>query len=141
MNSKDDNYNFADADSFADSDREALLDVLEVRCQTNVAEVRERSRNAEQQLRTASIEILAGNACDRNGPLAEMVLSNLSELSASGISNRPIMVGSVYSVQLPTSIAPRGATLAVCDRCMMLGDTSYELRFRFPARLELTSTP
>ena len=113
--------------------QDRLLDDLEVRCQTNVATV----RDSEPRRRHATIDVLAGNACDRDGPITTVQAGELGPLSATGISSRPVMVGSVYLLQLDPQLLPTGSTLAVCDRCVMLGDSSYELRFRFPSPLEL----
>jgi len=110
-----------------------LLDDLEVRCTTNVAPLRE-AKIARHRVR---VDVQAGNACDRAGMLTELQTNELNDHGLSGIAPKPLMVGSVYHLQFDRSTTDVAPALAVCDRCTMLSDTSFELRFRFAHPVDL----
>jgi hypothetical protein len=66
-----------------------------------------------------------------------MQSSEVSTTGMSGIASKPIMAGSVIHMQFDRSTLDVPPTLAICDRCTMLSDTSFELRFRFTQPIEL----
>ena len=112
---------------------DALLDELEVRCQTNVAAVRE-SASQHKRMR---VDVRTGNACDRDGVLTELHTSQLNSSAVVGIASAPLMVGSVFHLTFERSALDVPSTLAVCDRCVMLSDDSFELRLRFATPIKL----
>ena len=126
-------HNFHNDTAISDSQHEDLLDDLEVRCHTNVATIREASAKHTDTL----VAVSAGNACDRSDAITEFRSSQLSEIGLNGIASRPVMVGSVFLLSFsqgqsttPTSV------LAICERCSMLGQSSFDLRFRFTQPLD-----
>jgi len=121
--------------TFTEDTADALLDELEVRCHTNVAAVRERPT----KLPRVTADVFAGNACDRDGRLAAVSVGELDRRGLTGLSPRPLMVGSVFQLRF-TPQTDVAATLAVCDRCTMLGDSSFELRFRLATPIDLPTT-
>ena len=110
-----------------------LLDELELRCQTNVAAVRE----STSQHARVRIDVRAGNACERHGLLTELRTSQMNSSAVVGIAAMPLMVGSVFHLTFERGQLDLPATLAVCDRCVMLGDDSFELRLRFATPIDL----
>jgi hypothetical protein len=126
-------HDFSTQDQFTEQQQRALLDDLEVRCQTNVATIRDASSRRIQ----ARVALLPGNICERNSATTEMQTSELSSSSISGIAPKPLMVGSVFHLQFERSSLDLSPTLAICDRCTMLSDSSFELRFRFTQAIEL----
>ena len=128
-------HNFTTDESFTDSSQQDLLDELELRCDTNVASIREASSTRTK----ARVEIRPGNACDRDNVLSVMTSSEISATTMTGIAERPIMVGSVFHVQFDRQVLDVAPDLAICDRCTMHSDTSFELRMRFTQAVELAS--
>lgn len=126
-------HNFHD-DTISDSQQSDLLDELDVRCHTNVATIRQ----ANPKRTDIEVTVRAGNACDRGEAIAEFRTSQCNEVGLNGISAHPIMVGSVFLLSFgqDQGTAPP-AVLAVCERCSMLGQSSFDLRFRFTQPLEL----
>jgi hypothetical protein len=120
-------------DKLSDHQQEDMLDDLDVRCQTNVAAVRATTCRRVH----AAVELRPGNACDRDSLLTCMQSSEVSTTGMSGIASKPIMAGSVIHMQFDRSTLDVPPTLAICDRCTMLSDTSFELRFRFTQPIEL----
>ncbi len=114
-------------------DESDLLDELEVRCRTNVAAVR---ASASHRVR-ARIEVWAGNACDRQAMIAEVSTSELCDTGLTGLAVSPVMVGSVFLLRFDERVLDVPPTLAVCSRCAMLGDRSFEVQFRFTSPLDV----
>ncbi|MCK5942281.1 MAG: hypothetical protein KAI24_09960 [Planctomycetes bacterium] len=113
--------------------QDAMLDELEVRCTTNVAPLRE----AKIQRRRVRVAVRPANACDRNGLRTELLTSETSEHGLAGIAPSPVMVGSYYHLEFDREVTDNAPALAVCDRCTMLGDESFDLRFRFAQPVDL----
>lgn len=113
---------------------EQMLEELELRLHTEVATLRAMSPRQRHE----RIEIHAGNACDRDGMITELQTSELSTVSTTGLSPRPVMVGSVFQLRFDRHVVSAGRTLALCERCTMFGDASFEIRFRFSAPIELS---
>lgn len=128
-------HDFSTHDQFTEQQRRTLLDDLEVRCQTNVATIRDAS---SQRIHTR-VTLRAGNVCERTTVVAEMQTSELNASSVTGIAVQPMMVGSVFHLQFERSSLDLSPTLAICDRCTMLSDSSFELRFRFTQAIEIAS--
>lgn len=105
----------------------ALFEDVEVRCRTDVAAVR---GNAGRTTQT-TVEVRAADIVDRGAVLAELSTTELRGQGVGGLASRPVMVGSVFHLSFPADDFDVRATLAVCDRCAMLGDASFELHFRF----------
>ncbi|MFN3244078.1 MAG: hypothetical protein ACE37K_21405 [Planctomycetota bacterium] len=114
--------------------QDALLDDLEVRCTTNVAELRE----AKAPGRPMRVEVHAANACDRDGAETELQAGDTGDQGLSGIAPKPVMVGSVFQLRFDRATTDLPPALAVCERCTMLSDTSFELRFRFAHPVDLS---
>lgn len=125
-------HTFNNVEELSNRQQEDMLDDLEVRCQTNVASVRD---IATSRIHT-SVEIRNGNACDRGTVLASVQTSEIGTTGMTGIAKQPVMVGSLFHLQFEEA-AELPAILAVCDRCTMLSDTSFELRFRFTQPIQL----
>ena len=126
-----DDFDFGN--SSRDGQTEELLDDLELRCTTNVAAVRE----SAWQHKRVRVEIRAGDACLRTGLLTELFTNELSPVGLVGIAPMPLMVGSVFHLQFERHSLDAPSTLAICDRCAMLGDSSFELRFRFTQAIDV----
>lgn len=105
----------------------ADLGDLEVRCRTNVAAVRDSATRPT----SASVEVRAANVVDREARFVELATTAFTSQGVGGIAPQPVMVGSVFHLRFPSDDFEVRATLAVCDRCVMLGDASFELHFRF----------
>tara|TARA_R110002072_G_scaffold25443_7_gene85280 strand:- start:19381 stop:19773 length:393 start_codon:yes stop_codon:yes gene_type:complete len=128
-------HNLPNEQSFTDGDQQDLLDELEVRIDTSVASIREATTNR----RHARVELRAGNACDRDAVVSVLQTSEVHATTVTGIANKPIMVGSVFHLQFDQRILDIAPTLAICDRCTMFSDVSFELRLRFTEPVEITS--
>lgn len=126
-------HTFDPANHLSDDRAGDLLDQLEVRCSTDVAPLRE----TEARRRHVHVEVLPGNVCDREAAVAQLQTSELGERTTTGIASRPVMVGSVFLLRFPQDVVASRSSLAVCERCAMLGEDSFELRFRFPSPIEL----
>lgn len=128
---------FHNVEGMPDQQQENLLDDLEVRSQNHVAEVRDSVRESVMQRVHAAVELRHGNACDRDTVVTTAQTTEVTTTEMSGISAKPVMVGSVFHLQFDRTALDVPPTLAVCDRCTMLSDTSFELRFRFTQPIEL----
>lgn len=128
-------HNFTNDEAFTASNEQDLLDDLEMRCHTNVAPIREASATHTQ----ARVEVRAGNACDREAVLSVLKSSEVHATTMTGIATRPVMVGSVFHLQFNQRVLDIPPTLAICDRCTMLSDASFELRMRFTQPVEICS--
>ena len=119
-------HDFPDA-TLTEPPDERLLDDLEVRCATNVAAV----RGTAVLSTPVTVEVRAADIVARGAVLAELSTTEVSSQSVTGIAVRPLMVGSVFHLRFPDGDFAARATLAICDRCAMLGDASFELHLRF----------
>jgi len=124
-------HEFNNVDELSVRQQENMLDDLEVRCQTNVASVRDMTTS---HIHT-NVEIRNGNACERDSVLTSVQTTEVGATSMTGLAKKPVMVGSLFHLQFDQEVDVP-ATLAVCDRCTMLSDTSFELRFRFTQPIE-----
>jgi hypothetical protein len=114
----------------------ATAEDFDLRCSTGVAAARD-----QLTLRThARVFVRPANAVDRGQPPVPLQASELSPCDVLGIAELPVMVGSVYHLEFDRTAADVPATLATLIRCTMLGDASFELRFRFLQRVELPRT-
>jgi len=128
-------HNFTSDDSLTEQQQQSLLDDLEVRCQTNVAAIRE-AASVRTRVR---VELRSANACDRETLLAEVQTSEISSATLTGIATTPVMVGSVYHLRFDRQTLDVTPALAVCDRCTMLSDAAFDLRFRFTQPIDVTA--
>ena len=128
-------HDLTNDDTFTDGKQQALLDELDVRISTKVSSIRE----ATATRANARVELRAGNACDRNAIVSVLQTTEVHPTTLTGIANQPVMVGSVYHLQFDRRNLDISPTLAICDRCTMLSDVSFELRLRFTQPIELTS--
>jgi hypothetical protein len=129
-------HNFTNDDAFTASNQQDLLDDLDMRCLTNVASIREAAATHTQ----ARVEVRAGNACDREGVLSVLKSSEVNATTMTGIATKPVMVGSVFHLQFDQRILDIPPTLAICYRCTMLSDASFERRMRFTQPVEICSS-
>lgn len=129
-------HTFDNVDDLSDRQQENMLDDLEVRCQTNVAAVRE----ATSHRMHAVVELRHGNAGERDSVLTSLQTSAVSSTGLAGIAAKPLMVGSVFHMQFDRKTIDVPPALAICDRCTMLSDTSFELRFRFIQPIEVAGS-
>jgi len=127
-------HDFDDRAMFSDQTDGALLEEFEIRCQTDVAALREHS-SKRARLR---VEIRDGNVAERRAMLTELQTTEVNLQGLLGLASRPIMVGNVFHLRFERGTVNTPSTLAVCDRCTMLADESFELRFRLMQRLEVT---
>ena len=114
-----------------DSQVEALLDDLEMRCRTDVASVRDQTA---VHRRTATT-IRPGNASQRRGMA---VTGETTEWRRQGVTchtDAPIAVGDVFQLVFDREAVDLDALLAVCDRCTMLGEDRFESRFHFASEI------
>lgn len=113
--------------SLRDALPEPPMGELILRCRTDVAAVRRATPPAAQH----RVELLPGDICARGEPLGTLQTSELTAHTLAGIADRPIMVGSVFQLRFDRTSLDVPPTLAVCERCAMLSETSFELRLRF----------
>jgi hypothetical protein len=127
-------HDFDDHPMFSDRPDDSLLEDFEVRCQNDVAALRG-NNSTRTRLR---VEVQDGNVADRRAVLTELQTTEVNQQGVIGLASRPVMVGSVFHLRFERGAVSTPATLAVCDRCTMLGDESFELRFRSMQRLQIT---
>lgn len=114
-----------------------LLDDVELRVRSDVS----RARSLTSQRLKVAVTIRPANAVDRG---TTMGIAQTTELRRQGMTcmhKQPIMVGSVFHLAFERSELAVGPTLAVCDRCSMLADSSFELRFQFVQEIDLPMSP
>ena len=114
-------HDFRDDPTMADAQVEELLDDIEMRSRADLAAAREMSSIHCK----AEIVIRPGNAAV-SGRAVELRSHGLTSLAET-----PLNVGDVYHLTFDRTELDIDPLLAVCDRCTMLGDTSFEARFRF----------
>jgi len=126
---------FHEDTALAETQVNALLDDIELRCSTGVAIARDVSAVRKK----IAIEIRPGNAGERNSSCAIGKTIEVRTQGATCVTDTPITVGNVFHVTFTKVDFSVNAMLAVCDRCTMLGDASFEARFRFVNEIRIPS--
>ena len=114
----------------------ALLDELELRCRTDVSN----ARGLASCRRQVGVTVRAANVVDRDTVAAIGHTTELRRQGAVCLVSRPTMVGSFFLLTFDREDLDAAPALAVCNRCSMLGDASYELCFKFVQEIDLPIT-
>lgn len=118
-----------------DHQTDALLDDIELSCRSELAN----ARSLATSTRRVSVVVSPGNVVDRAGHGLAAETVELTSGAATCRAGAPVAVGSVFHLAFDRSALDLAPTLAVCDRCTMLGDDAFEARFRFVQNLVLPS--
>ena len=119
----------------ADEQVDDLLDDLELRCGTGVSGARGMTavrRKVTVTIRPADVQARKSSAT--TGTTSEMRRQGLSCLTPE-----PVAVGSVFHLTFDRDQLDLAPLLAICDRCWMLSDSSFEVRFQFAQAVNLPS--
>ncbi|MBM4061641.1 MAG: hypothetical protein FJ265_11185 [Planctomycetes bacterium] len=116
---------------------DALLADLEIRCRADLASARDQAARRS----AVRVTVRAADVVDRARVLAELRTSELSRTHLLGIADRPVMVGSLFQLTFAREDLDHAPALAVCDRCTMLGDESFEVRFRTVQEIDAGAAP
>jgi hypothetical protein len=114
-----------------------LLDDLELRCRADVST----ARSLASCRRKVGVTVRAANVIDRDQIAVTGHTVELRRQGAVCIASRPTMVGSCFQLAFDQNELGLAPILAVCDRCAMLGDASFELGFKFVHEIDLSPLP
>lgn len=114
-----------------------LLDDIEIRCSADLAA----ARGMTTVRRKVAVEVRPGNASDRGAVVARVDTTEIRSRSITTMADVPVMVGDVLHLTFDRNALDVVPVLAVCDRCTMLGDASFEVRFQFVHEIALPTDP
>ena len=120
------------ADMDADAAQE-LLEELEVHHPVDVS----RARDLSSRRVKSAVVARPANVCDRHLTVVEGVAVLLGRQGVTCRFGTTVVVGSVFHLtfdRVEVDLAPR---LAVCDRCAMLSDSTFDVHFQFVQEAEL----
>ncbi|MCR9245971.1 MAG: hypothetical protein NXI31_13140 [bacterium] len=112
---------------------EELLDDIEMRCSADLTAARDM---ATVRCKVA-VEVRPGNSSLRTTNVVNGDTTELRSQSVTALTSAPLMVGDVYHLTFDRNSLDVAPALSVCDRCTMLGDSSFEVRFKFFSELAL----
>jgi len=118
----------------AQSEAELLSD-LEVRCRTDVSN----ARTLTALRYKVAVSVRPANVADRHSHAMTAHTTEVRRQGALCLAPFPIMVGNVFHLTFGRSYLDTPPVLAVCDRCSMLSDASFELGFKFVQEIILPS--
>ncbi len=130
-------HDFGPDHDLTDRLAQQLLDDIELRQRSDVGRAREL---AGVRLK-ATLTIRPANVVDRGAFAATGTTTELRTQAALCMFPVPVMVGSMFQVEFARGDLDVPPVFAVCDRCAMLGDASFEVRLRFVADLPLPESP
>ena len=119
--------------ALAESQIDELLEDLELRCRTDVTAAREMNSLHCR----VGVTIRPGNASERGQSVAQAETVELRSQGMTCLAAAPVAVGDVHHLTFDRNSSDIEPLLAVCDRCTMLGDASFEARFRFVHQVAL----
>ena len=120
-------HDFEENTELGDEQINDLLDDIELRCSPDLAA----ARDMATVRRKVGIEIRPGNASARTTVVTSGDTTELKTQGLTAVTEQPIMVGDVFHLTFDRTALDVAPVLSVCDRCTMLGDASFEVRFRF----------
>lgn len=129
------NHDINEDRTLAETQIDDLLDDIEIRCRTDVAA----ARGMSVLSCNLGVDVRPGNATERH---SHCVAATASEIRSQGMTSHavePVTVGNVFHLTFDRSGLDVEPQLAVCDRCTMLGDSSFEARFRFVNEIQIPS--
>jgi hypothetical protein len=126
-------HEFASIAVQSDQQEAELLDDLELRCRTEVAT----ARGLASCRRRAAVMVRAANVAERDTIVTAGHTTEVRRQGAVCIAHRPLMVGSFFHLTFDRNDLDVAPALAICDRCAMLGETSFELGFTFVHGIDL----
>ena len=109
-----------------DTDTTDVLDQLEF-ASSAAADI---TVNRNRLARAVQVTVRPADVIDRQTDELVIRTSEIGDRCVVGFGPEPRMVGSVYHLEFDRSSLDCPSTLAVCDRCTMLSEASFELRFR-----------
>ncbi len=119
--------------ALTDSQIDELVEDFEVRCRTDLSAAREISAVHCR----VNVAIRPGNASERGQHMTKGEAVELRNLGMTCLTATPVSVGDVFHATFDRDDSDIEPLLAVCDRCTMLGDASFEARFRFVHEIAL----
>lgn len=119
----------------ADEQVDDLLDDLELRCRTGVGG----ARSMTAVRRKVAVTIRPADVLARKSSAVSGTTSELRHQGLSCLAPEPVAVGSVFHLTFDREQLDLAPLLAVCDRCWMLTDSSFDVRFQFAQEVTLPS--
>lgn len=126
-------HDFVNDHHLSDQLTKDLLDDLAVRRRTDIAKVRELTAIR----RKAALTIRPANVGDRASFAASGATIELRRQAATCMFPVPVAVGDVFHVEFARDDLDLPTAFAICERCAMLGDTSFEVLLRFVQEIAL----
>lgn len=112
---------------------EELLDDIEMRCSADLTA----ARDMATVRRKVAVEVRPGNSSQRTTDVVTGDTTELRSRSITALTSTPVMVGDVFHLTFDRTALDVTPALSVCDRCTMLGDSSFEVRFKFFSEIAL----
>lgn len=130
-------HQFQNEPDLADQQIDELLDDIEIRCTADVAAARE--LNAVRA--KIGVTIRPGNTSDRSTLIATGDTVEIKSQGVACVTDHPAGVGDVFHLTFERGSCDLAPILAVCDRCTMLAEASFESRFKFVHEIVLPKAP
>ena len=121
----------------ADEQVDHLLDDLEVRCRTGV----DGARGMTAVRRKVKVTIRPADVVARKSFATTGTTLELRHNGTSCLVTEPVAVGSVFHLTFEREQLDIAPLLAICDRCWMLTDSSFDVRFQFAQEVALPVDP
>jgi len=125
-------HRFGKDTRLVDDQAQELLEELEISQRAVVDSAREMSSIRVH----ASVVVRAANVCDRDTVLGTGHATEVARHGVACIVDRPPAVGSVFHLGFDRQQLDLEPVIAVCERCAMLGDEAFEVRFQFLGEIE-----
>lgn len=97
-------------------------------------------RAAVARANRAAVTVRPADVAARDQMIAVAQVTELRARIVVCIAPRPVMVGSFFQLAFERAELDVAPTLGQCERCHMLGDTAFELRFKLVQEIELPAT-
>lgn len=87
----------------------------------------------------SAVTVRPADVAARDQVIAVAQVTELRSRIVVCIAPRPLMVGSFFQLSFERTELDVAPQLGQCERCHMLGDTAFELRFKLVQEIELSA--
>lgn len=126
-------HDFKNDSTLGEEQIDDLLQDIELRCSADLSI----ARGMTAVRKKAGVTIRPGNASERDTLLAAGDTTEVKSQGVTCLTDHPIAVGNVFHLTFDRSALDIAPLLAVCNRCAMLSDVSFEANFKFVHEVHL----
>lgn len=129
-------HDFRSASLLSDLRDAAIVEELELSCRNDAPA----TRPAPAWRARVGVTVRPANVVDREAVSASAHTIELRRQGTVCIASRPVMVGNIFHLTFDRTGVHLAPALALCERCTLLSDSSFELRFKFVQDIDLPHT-